>query len=93
MDATRPTAPRSPRPSGSWPYLKLRREPWFVRRRAALLALLLVIVPCLAVSFHTQGETRLVLRLVALGAFALFALIGAMIRRRYLALTAPTKTG
>lgn len=79
--------------NGYWSaYMKLRREPWFLRRRIALLVLLAVIVPSLAVSFHTENGTRTLLRVVAIIAFVLFAGIGMMIRRRYTSITASSKT-
>ncbi|MGI8711746.1 MAG: hypothetical protein ACR2NR_00870 [Solirubrobacteraceae bacterium] len=68
--------------------MNLRHETWFVPRRVALLVLLAVIVPSLALSFHTEGGTRTLLRVLAVGAFALFVVVGVMIRRRYTSITA-----
>jgi hypothetical protein len=83
------TDPRPPTSKGYWTdYLNLRREPWFLHRRIALLGLLAVIVPCLALSFHTPDGTRTLLRVVAIGAFLLFVIVGITIRRRYSSATA-----
>jgi len=88
MHGAESTHPEPLTSGGYWTaYMKLRRERWFVRRRVALLVLLAVIVPSLALSFHTADGTRMLLRVVAAGAFVLFVIVGVMIRRRYSLMT------
>ena len=93
MHSTPPTDPRPPTTNGYLAaYMNTRREPWFLHRRIALLVLLAVWVPSLALSFHTGDGTRTLLRVLAIGAFAVFVIVGITIRRRYSLITAAGKT-
>jgi protein-S-isoprenylcysteine O-methyltransferase Ste14 len=92
MPPTPPTDLKAPNTNRFWTaYMNLRRQPWFLHRRIALLVLLAVFVPSLAISFHTGDGTRTVLRVVAVAAFALFVIVGLTIRRRYSSIAAFAK--